>query len=73
MNMFLAASEYFKAPLIYVLTSSGYWSHLTPIIDSGQNHPIFIRGSEQFSSSKATLNSRIWSFISRSVIKKIKQ
>ena len=50
MNMCLDASKFFKAVLIYALTSSGTFMHLIPEIVSRQNHPIFIEGSQQFSS-----------------------
>ena len=51
MNVCLDASEFFKAVSMYAFTSSGSFTHLIPEIDSGQNHPIFIEGSQQFISS----------------------
>ena len=51
MNVRLDAWELFKEVSVYALTSSGSFTHLVPEIDSGQNHPIFIGGSQEFSSS----------------------
>ena len=51
MNVCLDARELVKAVSMYALTSSGSFTHLVPEIDSGQNHPIFIGGSQEFSSS----------------------
>ena len=51
MNVCLDARELDKAVSMYVLTSSGSFTHLLPEIDSGQNHPIFTGGSQEFSSS----------------------
>ena len=56
MNVCLDASKFFKAVSMYALTSSGTFTHLISEIASGQNHPIFIGGSQQISSSKAALN-----------------
>ena len=51
MNVCLDARELVKAVSMYALTSSGSFLHLLPEIVSGQNHPIFIGGSQEFSSS----------------------
>ena len=72
MNVCLAPNEFFKAPSIYSLMSSGFSMYLTHAITSGQNHPIFIRGSQLFKSLKAALNLQITHFVSHSVIKIIK-
>ena len=51
MNVYLDARELFKAVSMYALTSSGSFPLLVLEINSGQNHPIFIEGSQEFSSS----------------------
>ena len=51
MNVCLDARELVKEVSMYSLTSSGLFIHLVPEIDSGQNHPNFIRGSQEFSYS----------------------
>ena len=62
MKVCLVAGEFFKARSMYALKSSGTFMHLILVIVSGQNHPIFIVGSQQFITSKAALNSRIRNF-----------
>ena len=51
MNVCLDARELVKAVSMYAMTSFGTFTHLVPEIDFGQNHPIFIGGSQEFSSS----------------------
>ena len=51
MNVCLDVRELSKAVSMYALTSSGSFMLLVPEIDSGKNHPIFIRGSHEFSYS----------------------
>ena len=51
MNVCLDARELVQEVSMYAMTSSASFTHLVPEIDSGQNYPIFIGGSQEFSSS----------------------